>query len=68
MKLLIKEIKEFTLTLNQDEASWLKNYMQNSYKQDGQAKETVLDRKMREVFWNLLSEKKEGEANGETED
>ncbi len=60
MKIVVRETKKFILTLNQDEASWLKSYMQNGFPEEGGT-----DKKMRKLFWNLLTEE-EGEKDGET--
>lgn len=63
MKITVRAVKEFILRLNQDEISWL-----NTYLRTGPGDEPPYSRKMRGLFWELLTSTREGEANGETED
>ncbi len=48
-----------TLTLNEDEARWLKGIMQNPlFVEDGNPeKENPVDRKYRQIFWDALNQK-----------
>lgn len=45
---------EVVLTLNEDEATWLKNILQNPIWLDNDDEEYPEDRKMRELFWSHL--------------
>lgn len=50
MKIDIIEIKEFVLTLNEDEACWLMAVFQNPLAES----ESVRDKEMREKYFNIL--------------
>lgn len=43
-----------TLTLSEAEAKWLKNIMQNPINCRSYEDEPMVDRQMRESFWNAL--------------
>jgi len=60
MKTTIKKKIEITLTLNKDEALWIKHIVQNQL-QPGDESET--DSKMRETLWNALPPMKELEGH-----
>jgi len=61
MRVKVERRKEIILKLTEEEARWLKNYLQNPLIEH----EHSSDQKIRQLFWSSL---KEGEKDGETED
>ncbi len=43
-----------TLILNEEEATWLKNIMQNPLWVDDPSKEEPNDKRLRHIFWDAL--------------
>jgi len=52
----IKTKIEITITMNESEAIWLKETMQNPFWGQTSDNETEIDRQNRKMFWHALNE------------
>lgn len=50
----IEEDRVFTISLNESEARWLKNIMQNPFYGQSREEEDKNDKHMRSLFWEML--------------
>ena len=57
MEIKVKEELKVTLTLNKEEAKWLKEIMQNPLYNQTLEDEPEIDRSMRALFWDALHNK-----------